>query len=442
MADGQVPRAPGVEACGIGRVAVIGAGAMGAGIAAQFANAGVPVDLLDVAGAADDQNEAAKSGILRQLKSGGFLHESAAGLVAPGNVDDHMHRLADADWIIEAIVERLDAKRDLYRRIDAVRKSGAIVSSNTSTLLRADLVAGLPADFASGFFITHFFNPPRLMQLVELVSSPQDDNGLATKVAAACEVILGKTVIACRDTPGLIANRLGCYWVASGILQAKRLGLHPELADASLSALGVPRTGVFGLVDLAGIDLIPAVWGSLMASLPATDMLNGYDLPGDPTIRILIDSGRFGRKTKAGFYRQTDQMTREVVDFATGEYRPATILDPMSLPGGGVDLPAFLAAEGSMSSYARRVLCEVVAYAAHTAPDMVADVAAIDVALELGYGWQRGPFKLADQVGLQRLAGWLDDLGILIPPLLQAAVEAGGFYAASGKPLATSGARL
>src|SRR5690606_37111789 len=147
-------------------------------------------------------------------------------------IDDDLHRLADADWIVEAVIERQDIKRDLYRKIATVRKSGAVVSSNTSTIPLAELVEGLDPDFAAHFLITHFFNPPRIMQLVEIVASPANAPEFVAHVKNACETILGKTVVDCRDTPGFIANRIGCYWLAAGALEARKLGLTIEEADA------------------------------------------------------------------------------------------------------------------------------------------------------------------------------------------------------------------
>lgn len=437
-----LPSVLGIADSGIRRAAVIGAGAMGAGIAAQFANAGVAVDLLDIAGSDADRDAPAKRGIARQLKVGGFMHEAAAVHVRPGNIDDHIDRLAEADWIIEAIVEKLAVKRDLFARIEAVRKPGAIVSSNTSTIPRADLVAGMPDDFAASFFITHFFNPPRLMPLAELVSTPQNDATLTAKVARACQTVLGKTVIDCHDTPGFIANRIGCYWIASGIIQAKSMGLAPELADAAMAAMGIPKTGVFGLADLVGLDLVPTVWGSLMAILPASDAIHSYDLPADPTVRMLIDSGRFGRKAKAGFFRMTEQKQLEVVDFATGEYAPAIAVDPKSFPGGGRNLLALVGGDDTISLYARRVLCDVIAYAADNGPTIASDIGAIDAAMELGYAWRQGPFKLADQIGVAQVIAWLEAFSIPVPALLRTALAAGAFYATSGEPLATGGDRL
>jgi len=436
------PTVIGIQETGIKRAAVIGAGSMGSGIAAQFANAGIPVDLLDIRGPETSPSGPAGAGIARQLKANGFMHPDAAKLVHPGNIDDDLQRLSEADWIIEAVVENLDVKRDLYRKIDRVRKMGSIVSSNTSTIPRLDLISGLGPSFASNFLITHFFNPPRVMRLVEIVSSPENPSDLVSRAKAASEAILGKTVVECHDTPGFIANRIGCYWLAVAALEAKSLGLTVEEADAVMATLGMPRTGVFGLLDLIGIDLIPHVWGSLMSALPAPDDIHSYDLPSDRTVQGMIAAGQLGRKAKGGFYRVNADKSREVLDLASGQYRPEAPVDAATLPGKGRDLAALLQADDRLGLYAWRVLSRLVTYTAHVGPEIAKDVAAIDTAMELGYAWREGPFKLAERCGLEALADRLEKGGHGVPSLLAAAIRNGGFYDKStGWALNTDGTR-
>jgi 3-hydroxyacyl-CoA dehydrogenase len=436
----KFPLAEGADRTGVRRAAVIGAGSMGSGIAAQFANAGIPVDLLDVAGAgASSRHAPALAGIDRQLKAGGFMLGEAAGLVRPGNIDDDLARLADADWIVEAIVERLDAKRDLYRKIDAVRRPGSIVSSNTSTIPRAALVAGMGETFGRDFLITHFFNPPRSMQLVEIVSTPDNDPAIVKKAKTACEVLLGKTVVECRDTPGFIANRIGCHWLAVAAIEAIRSGLTVEEADAVMASFGVPRTGVFGLLDLIGIDIVPQVWGSLMATLPAEDDIHAVDLPGEKTIRDLIAAGRFGRKAKAGFYRLGADRSRETLDLVTGDYRAERPVKPADLPGGGRDLAALLTSGDRLGTYAWAVLSRVIIYTAEHASSIASDIGAIDTAMSLGYAWRQGPFQLADAIGISAIENRLAGEARTVPALLSAAARIGGFYDGSATPLASDG---
>lgn len=438
----RFPSVVGLEDTGIRRAAVIGAGSMGAGIAAQFANAGIPVDLLDIRGSDASPNGPSEAGIERQLKSNGFMHPGAAQLVRPGNIEDDLQRLSEADWIIEAVVERLDVKRDLYKKIEAVRKQGSIVSSNTSTIPRADLVAERDAAFASDFLITHFFNPPRVMRLVEIVSAPENPPELVARAKAASEAILGKTVVDCNDIPGFIANRIGCYWLAVAALEAKSMGLTVEEADTVMAALGAPRTGAFGLLDLIGIDLIPHVWGSLMSALPASDGIHSYDLPSDPSVQAMIAAGQLGRKAKGGFYRVNPDKTREALDFGTGQYRPEAPVDAATLPGKGRDLAALLQGNDSRSLYAWRVLSRLIVYTAQVGPEIAQDVAAIDTAMELGYAWREGPFKLAERCGLPFLTERLGQDGAEVPALLETALRNNSFYdRGTGLPLRTDGTR-
>ncbi len=336
---------------GIRKVAVIGAGVMGSGIAAHVANAGVPVLLMDIVpeGAAD-RNALAKGAIARMLKTepAAFMSPRAAKLVEACNIEDHLDRLADVDWIVEVVIERLDAKQALYRRIDAVRRPGTAVSSNTSTIPLAALIEGMPDAFAKDFLITHFFNPPRYMRLLEVVTGPKTDPALAATVTDFADRKLGKSVVACKDRPGFIANRLGIFWIQNAIAAADDLGVPVEEADAIMGRpFGIPKTGVFGLVDLVGLDLIPHTTKSLRAALPAEDAFHAT-YREMPLITKLIAEGYTGRKGKGGFYRlnRTDgQKTKEAVDLKTGAYRPSAKADLPELkeakgPRAVLDLPA------------------------------------------------------------------------------------------------------
>jgi 3-hydroxyacyl-CoA dehydrogenase len=420
----------------LSRAAVIGAGSMGAGIAAQFANAGVPVDLLDLATPVGSR---AATAIARQLKSGGFMREDRAALVRPGTVEDDLARVAEADWVIEAVVEDLDTKRSLYQALERVLTPGTAVSSNTSTIPLAALIAARSPDFARAFVITHFFNPPRQMPLVELVAGPATRPDILERVRLAADRVLGKTVLDCPDRPGFIANRIGCYWMSVAALEAIRLGLTVEEADAVAGApFGVPRTGIFGLFDLVGIDLVPPVWGSLLGGLGPGDPHARYDLAGEPLFRTLVAEGRIGRKAGGGFYRQNADRQgpgrgRDSLDLATAAYRPA-------LPGPDVatDLRQLAGGEDGMGRYAWRVLSRVVSYAAAVAPEIAGDVAAIDVGMRLGYAWEQGPFQLADRVGPGWIAERLAGEGETVPPLLATAAASGGFYRDGGREILAS----
>jgi 3-hydroxyacyl-CoA dehydrogenase len=418
----QTVKAAGVEDSGCKRALVIGAGSMGAGIAAQFANAGVPVDLLDVP-APEGRNARAEAGIAAQIKARGFMGAAQAQLVTPGNVEDDLGCAVDADWIVEAVIEDLAIKRALFDRIEPLRKPSALVSSNTSTIPRAELIAGRSDAFADHFVISHFFNPPRYMELLELVGA-QGTPAWEFAQRAGRDV-LGKAVISCKDTPGFIANRIGCAWIAVAITEAVRLNLTVEEADAVQAAFGAPRTGIFGLMDLVGIDLIPKIWGSLMAALPHDDVINRFDLPSEPALRGMIDAGRHGRKSGAGFYRKTVDGSREALDLGTGTYRP---LCPTTLPK---DLKALVRNPSPIGRYAAALLTETLRYAAQTADEIAFDPDDIDAAMCLGYAWREGPFAL-----MARLGDTLD-LGALPTPALRRSDEAQSRLA-----IAKSGTRL
>lgn len=439
-------RAWGAQTTGINRVAVIGAGAMGGGIAAQFANAGVEVLLFDMGADGDDPAAIARAGIARQVKIGGFMAPANAARVTPASIDHDLAQLATCDWIVEAIVEKLDVKQALFAKVEQVRRAGTIISSNTSTIPRALLVEGLGAAFAQDFLITHFFNPPRQMPLLEIVAGPETPAGHAERAARAGELLLGKTTILCRDTPGFIANRIGCYWLSVGVIEGIRQNIAIELADAVHAAFGVPKTGVFGLVDLIGVDLVPTVWGSLITQLPQTDAAQRHNLPAEPLLQDMVATGRFGRKAGAGFYRQNPDRSRDALDLASNTYRPQAPVDAASLPAKGRDLVALLDDDSAAGRYAWQVFSALVVYAADCAGEIAETPADIDTAMRLGYAWREGPFALADRYGAARIAERLAAEGRAVPALIHDAAANGhslsGAQANAGDDARISLARL
>jgi 3-hydroxyacyl-CoA dehydrogenase len=419
------------------KVAVIGAGVMGAGIAAQVANAGVPVLLLDVVRPADaDRNAVAAAAVARMLKTepAAFMSPAAAKLVEVGNIEDDLGKLAGCDWVIEAVVEQLDIKQALYRRIDEVRRPGTAVSSNTSTIPLADLVAGLPVSFARDFLITHFFNPPRYMRLLEVVAGSATDPALVAAVSRFADVSLGKSVVVCKDSPGFIANRLGTYWLQLGVVEAIDAGLTVEAADAVMGRpFGIPKTGVFGLLDLVGLDLMPHVNGSLQRSLPPGDAFHAAqrDLP---LLARMIAEGFTGRKGKGGFYRlnrAAGGKTKEAIDLVTGTYRPEQKADLPELADAERDPRALLAGSSPASRYAWRVIGQTLAYAARLVPEAADNIADVDAAMRLGYAWKFGPFELIDRIGADWLIERLSADGVAMPDLLRLAAGR-GFYRVQG----------
>jgi len=305
------------------QIAVIGSGTMGAGIAGQIANAGHSVLLLDLPGD-DDPNAISSAAIERLLKSDppALMQKYAATRITAGNIRDDFDKLATADWIVEAVVERLDIKRDLYKRLDEVIPADCIVTSNTSTIPISLLVAEMPLDFQKRFAITHYFNPVRYMRLLELVRGDATTDDVITKLADFNDRELGKGVVTCNDTPGFLGNRVGVFALQVGIDEATRLELPIEDADALMGRpMGIPKTGVFGLYDLIGIDLMADVVRSLRSILPATDAFHAVGAEND-MINAMISDGFTGKKGKGGFYTQGSDGQSLAKVLKSGEYTP------------------------------------------------------------------------------------------------------------------------
>ncbi len=407
----------------IKQVAVIGAGAMGAGIAAVIANAGVPVLLLDrVSDTETERSCIAKAAVSRLLKASpeALTHKRNSRFISPLNIDDHLHLIADCDWIIEAVSENLSLKQTLYTQIDAVRKPGSIVSSNTSTLPLHYLVQGLPDSFAADFCITHFFNPPRYMRLLETVAGEMRPEAMQ-QLEHFADLKLGKTVIHCKDSPGFIANRLGIFWIYCALVEAIDMGLSIEEADALLSKpCGVPKTGVFGLMDLVGIDLMPAIVGAMCQALPEHDPFVQLQRHL-PLIDNMISQGYTGRKGKGGFYRldrRQNPPVKEVICLNDGEYSPAR---RPKVPGADTrvhKLSNLLTRDDKYGQYTWRVMAQTLSYAASLAGEVAEDITAIDAAMRLGYNWKYGPFELMDILGTGWLAEHLQTDGFSLPAML------------------------
>ena len=418
----------------IKKVGVIGAGVMGAGIAAHITNAGVPVVLLDIVPeGAKNRNAIAEDAVKKLLKAdpAAFMHERHAKLITTGNIEDHLDRVADCDWIIEAVIEKLDAKHAIYGKIDAVRKPGSIVSSNTSTIPLSVLCEGMPGGFARDFLITHFFNPPRYMRLLELVAGEKTRADAVQAVRRFADVALGKGVVDCKDTPGFIANRIGIYWLQCGVLEAMEAGLTVEEADLVCGRpMGIPKTGVFGLLDLVGLDLMPHVLGSLAGALPETDAFHAVRREPELIGKMIAD-GYTGRKGKGGFYRldtSSGKRVKEAIDLETGAYHPAQKprLDSVEAATDG-GLRALMEHPDKGGRYAWRVMARTLSYAAHLAPEIAGDIVAVDEAMRLGFNWKSGPFQLIDQLGPAWFAEKLKTDGLPVPDLLET-VGAGTFY--------------
>ncbi|MDD5461576.1 MAG: 3-hydroxyacyl-CoA dehydrogenase NAD-binding domain-containing protein [Methylococcales bacterium] len=392
----------------IEKVAVIGAGVMGAAIAAHVGNTGIPVYLLDIVPEnAANRSVIAETAIQKLLKAepAPFMHKNNARLITPGNTEDHLQWLADADWIIEAVIENPQIKKALYQKLETVCRKDSLISSNTSTLPLSLLVEDMPDSFKERFMITHFFNPPRYMRLLELVSGPQTRPELVSALSRFADVKLGKTCINCKDTPGFIGNRIGIYWLQCGLLEAMESGLTVEQADAAMSAFDIPKTGIFGLIDLVGLDLIPHILDSMGQALPPEDAFHKVNRIPE-LVRKMITEGYTGRKGKGGFYRLNEHHVKESINLKTGEYSRSEKPDLETMhKAKKAGLQALLSCPDLPAAYAWRVMSKTLSYAASLIPEITDDIVAVDAAMREGYNWKYGPFELLDQVGV----AWFTD---------------------------------
>ena len=423
-------------------IAVIGAGTMGSGIAAQIANAGLPVLLLDLPARTPGQPHNAAAAIDRLLKSDPpqFMHKNRTELITTGTIDDDFDKLAACDLIIEAVIEQLPVKQALYKRLHQTISPDCIVTSNTSTIPISLLVSDMPVDFARRFAITHYFNPVRFMRLLELVRGAHTDDAVMDVLADFNDRILGKGVVRCGDTPGFLGNRVGVYALQLSLHEALSAGIPIEQADALISRpLGIPKTGVFGLYDLIGIDLMSDVATSLRSILPEGDAFHAVG--DDPALNAaMIADGWTGNKGKGGFYRDTEagRQVRIIEGGADGlswrdvssQLPDAVQLSLAAAARQGEPLDPLLADTSPGGRFAQTVLVKILAYAASLVPAITTSPQDIDDAMKLGFNWQRGPFELIDAVGLDRLAALAADLGLVLPDQLTTRTQP--YYAVTG----------
>ncbi|NOQ15200.1 MAG: 3-hydroxyacyl-CoA dehydrogenase [Methyloprofundus sp.] len=390
----------------IEKVAVIGAGVMGSGIAAQVANAGIPVYLLDIVPRdSSRRNIIAEEAIAKMLKAqpAAFMHRKNAKLITAGNIEDDLEQLAQVDWVVEAVVESPDIKQQLYQKLERICGANTLISSNTSTLPLSILTAKQADSFKRRFMITHFFNPPRYMRLLELVAPLKLDQELFKAVRDFADIKLGKGCVLCKDTPGFIANRVGTFWLQTAVLEAISFKLSIEQCDAAFGLFGIPKTGVFGLLDLIGLDLMPHILNNFKHTLNASDRLQVIaEVP--PLLQTMIAEGNTGRKGKGGFYRlQVDSKAKikQAIDLQQGDYRLSERFKIAGVSHKPADLRQFLDRDDELSRYAWRVWSATLTYAADLIPEIANDIDAIDSAMRQGYNWRYGPFELLDRLGIE-----------------------------------------
>jgi len=399
---------------------------MGSGIAGQIANAGIDVLLLDIPGDTSP-NERAEQAIERLLASepAALVHKRCAKNITAGNTRDDFAQLADAGWIVEAIVERLDIKKDLYQRLHDTISDTCIVTSNTSTIPISLLVESMPKSFQERFAITHYFNPVRYMRLLELVRGEHTHADVISKLADFNDRIMGKGVVQCGDTPGFLGNRIGVFALQVGIDEAVKTGIPIEHADALMGRpMGIPKTGVFGLYDLIGIDLMADVVRSLRNILPDGDAFHAVGAE-NKLINSMIEAGYTGNKGLGGFYRSIDGV-KHAKDLETGEYRVAQteLPDRAKAAATAVSeqreaLTNLIEGNDQNAQFCRHFLGRVLGYSAGLLGEITDSPQAIDDAMKLGFNWIRGPFEMIDALGAQTVASLMKEAGLSAPDVLK-----------------------
>ena len=382
----------------IKNVVVIGSGTMGSGIAAQLCNAGIPVTLLDLK---TEISEKAKKKIF-ESRPPLLIDKSKIDNIKVGNIQENFDSVGKADWIVEAVVERIDIKHNLYEKISKVRKDNSIISSNTSTIPLKVLSEKMLEKDKKDFCITHFFNPVRYMGLLEIVSEKINDVKKIDFLKNFCEESLGKGVIICKDTPGFLGNRVGVYAMQVAMTEAIKMNLSIEEADAIFGRpMGIPKTGVFGLYDLIGIDLMADVLKSFIKELPTSDVFHGV-AKEIPLVKNLISTGYTGRKGKGGFYRMNkegDKKILESINLKNSEYAPSKKID-LNIDDK-ISLKELISRDDKYGKYAWSVVSKIILYASSLIPNVTKEYNNIDEAMRLGFNWTRGPFEMLEEIGIK-----------------------------------------
>ncbi|HEX8494963.1 MAG TPA: 3-hydroxyacyl-CoA dehydrogenase/enoyl-CoA hydratase family protein [Pyrinomonadaceae bacterium] len=442
----------------INRAVVIGSGTMGGGIAAHVANAEIPVYLLDIA-PRELTPEEEKRGLrldspqvrnrivnaslerLKKSKPAAFFTPEVAELVTIGNLEDNFEWVGRADWIVEAIVEQLEPKREMFARIEKVRKSGSIVSSNTSGLPIAAIAAECSADFKAHFLGTHFFNPPRYMKLLEVIPTAETKPEITAFMTEFAERRLGKGVVICKDTPNFIANRFGSISAATALSYALDNKYTIEEADAILGPLiGRPKTAMFRLQDLVGLDVASGVGENLYGLIEhdeTREVLRNQNLGTLRTVQM--ERGRLGDKTGQGFYKKPPKGTKGdilTLDLETMEYRERrepdipSIKEAMKIKPLGQRLNFVLQQEDRAGALARHTVYNSLAYAARRVPEITDHIINVDNAVRWGFSHEMGPFELWDALGVRKTVEAMEQSGINVAPWVKEMLGAGGetFY--------------
>jgi 3-hydroxyacyl-CoA dehydrogenase len=407
----------------INKVAVLGAGTMGARIAAHFANAGLPCVLLDIVtpdaaqstDSAQDKDKAAR----RKLVAGGldaaikskpaaFFEKRLERLITIGTFDDDMKLLADAGWIIEAVAENLEIKRGLLKKVEAVRKPGSIITTNTSGLPVASIAQGFSDDFRRHWFGTHFFNPPRYMRLLEIIPTPETDPAAIDAVAHFCDVRMGKGIVTAKDTPNFIANRIGTFAGLNVFKVMQQMDLTIEEVDALTSSGGWTKAATFRTIDLVGLDVL----GSVVTNFSKNVQDERSDMKLPDFFKQMLEKKLLGDKVKSGFYKKVKSPQGEerlAIDWKTLEYHPAqkpkfpALEMSRNIEDMGERLRATLAGDprDKATQFIWTTLSDLWTYSANRIPEIADTVVEIDQAMRMGFNWEVGPFEVWDLAGVE-----------------------------------------
>ncbi|MEE8340665.1 MAG: 3-hydroxyacyl-CoA dehydrogenase NAD-binding domain-containing protein [Candidatus Neomarinimicrobiota bacterium] len=409
----------------IDKVAILGAGVMGAQLAGHLANAGIPSFLFDI-----NQDLADKGvEILKKLKPAPLYKPKNTEMITSCNYDDHIEKIEEADWILEAVAERLDIKHIVYKNIIPHLKNSAIVTSNTSGIPLTALIEVFPDDIKKRFMITHFFNPPRYMRLLELVKGENTSDDVYKAMAEFGENVLGKGIVHAKDTPNFIGNRIGVYGMMVTIKIANEMGFTVEEVDKLTGTIvGRAKSATFRTADIVGLDTLAHVATGSYERGEGDEERDIFKLPD--ILKTLIDDGRLGQKTKSGFYKKEDK-TILSVNLETGEYGPQKKVrfDGFRLAkdrqNTGEKITALAFSEDKAGKFFWEVLSRTLIYSANRIPEISDDVANIDNALKWGFGWELGPFETWDAIGVERAVNRMKDEGKKVPKWVEGMLSAG-----------------
>lgn len=420
--------------------AVLGAGTMGSQIAAHLANAGLQVHLLDVTPASIGQdgapNDLVEKGFKQARKASPdpFFDDAAAGRVTLGNFDEHFDRVGEVDWVIEAVVEQMDIKRDVHARIEEVAGQGTVVSTNTSGLPIHEIAEGRSADFKRRFLGTHFFNPPRYLKLLEIIPTDATDPDVLKRVAQFGRLRLGKGIVVANDVPYFIGNRVGVY----GQLQAIRYFTKGDYTIEEIDTLtgplvGRPKSATFRTADLVGLDVLVDVTQNLYEKAAHDESRDAFEVP--ELMQRLVDEGHLGQKTGAGFYKKEDgeikSIDSETLEYASAEEEKLGDLGRIWKAGSLEDrLRALYEDDNRAGQFFRETTLDLLGYSARRIGEITDNPADVDRAIRWGFGWELGPFQTWDALGFETVLSGMEQHGIEAPGWVDAMQEAGStrFY--------------